>query len=414
MKSVLKICELAKQASYRQGAYKEAELNAALMAIAEGLRVNQQAILKENEKDIAEAIKAGMSDVMLDRLKLTGDRVLDMAAGVTSLTFLKSAHGKVLETKILENGLKIEKRSVPFGVIGMIYESRPNVTVDAAAIALKTGNAIVLKGGKEAIHTNRKLVEVMKDALEKSGIRTDAIGFIDSVDRSAAAELLKMRGYVDVLIPRGSAGLINWVTQNAQVPVIETGAGNCHIYVDIEANFNMALSIIKNAKTQRPSVCNAAEKLLVHRDIAKEFIAALTREIGDLVTFRIDPAVKEYLPEAEVMMAQEYFEEYLDYTLGIGLVDDVYGAVDWINRHGTHHSDAIITDDTVVADYFLNVVDSAAVYHNASTRFTDGSEFGFGAEIGIATSKIHARGPMGLNEMTTYKYVVIGSGQIRG
>ncbi|MCK8059783.1 glutamate-5-semialdehyde dehydrogenase [Fusibacter sp. A1] len=412
--SVLKICELAKQASYRQGAYKEHELNTALLSIAEGLRVNQSAILKENEKDIQAAIKAGMSQVMLDRLKLTGERVLDMAAGVTSLTFLKSSHGKVLESKVLENGLTIEKRSVPFGVIGMIYESRPNVTVDAAAIAIKTGNAIVLKGGKEAIHTNRILVEIMKEALESNGIRPDAIGFIDSVDRTAAAELLTMRGYIDILIPRGSAGLINWVTKNAQVPVIETGAGNCHIYVDKDANFTMALAIIKNAKTQRPSVCNAAEKVLVHKEIAESFLAALAREIGDKVTFRVDPLAKAYLKESELMLADEYFKEYLDYILGIGIVDDVYGAVDWINRHSTHHSDAIITDDTIIADYFLNIVDSAAVYHNASTRFTDGAEFGFGAEIGIATSKIHARGPMGLNEMTTYKYVVIGNGQIRG
>ncbi len=410
---IKEICQRAKQASYQLVALRDQSVDQLLFKIAELIRQQSDFILAENDKDIAAARQNGIEEVMIDRLKLTKARLEDIALSVESIATMPSPVGQTLTRWQLENGLNIAKQSVPFGVVAMIYESRPNVTVDAAVIALKSKNAIVLKGGKEAIYSNSALAKILKRACTELNISADAIGFIDSTDRTHAAQLLTMKGYIDLLIPRGSAALINWVTTNAQVPVIETGAGNCHLFVDRSADFEMALKIIKNAKTQRPSVCNAVEKVIVHADIAKEFIAQLIAHLKDNVSFRAHPNAADYFDDPAIMREDEYSSEYLDYILGVIVLPNLSAAIDWINRYGTHHSDGIITNDGENAKRFQTIVDSSTVYHNASTRFTDGGEFGFGAEIGIATSKLHARGPMALREMTTYKYLVSGEGQIR-
>ncbi len=407
------ICQKAKQASYQLVALPDETIDKLLHKIAELIMTQADDILAENDKDIALARQNGIDEVMVDRLKLTAERLQAISDSVVSIANMQSPVGQTLDKWQLENGLSIEKLSVPFGVVAMIYESRPNVTVDAAVIALKSKNAIILKGGKEAIYSNRAFAKVLKQACTNFAISADAIGFIDSTDRAHAAELLTMKGYIDLLIPRGSAGLINWVTANAKVPVIETGAGNCHLFVDKSADFEMALTIIKNAKTQRPSVCNAVEKVIVHSAIAEAFIAKLIAYLSDSVKFRVHQNATHYFDNPVIMSEDEYYHEYLDYILGVIVLDDVAAAINWINQYGTHHSDGIITNDLANAKRFQTVVDSSTVYHNASTRFTDGGEFGFGAEIGIATSKLHARGPMALKEMTTYKYLVSGQGQIR-
>ncbi len=407
------ICQNAKAASYQLVALSDQKIDQLLLKIADLIVEKSSYILAENDKDIALARQNGIDEVMIDRLKLTPARLKAIGDSVKSIAAMASPVGQTIDQWQLANGLTIKKMRVPFGVVAMIYESRPNVTVDAAVIALKSKNAIVLKGGKEAIYSNRALAETLQQACRAFDVPAEAIGFIDSTDRSAAAELLTMKGFVDLLIPRGSAALINWVTANAQVPVIETGAGNCHLFVDQSADFGMALEIIKNAKTQRPSVCNAVEKVIVHRAIAADFIAQLSAYLKDAVSFRAHPSASQYLSDAAPMDESEYGSEYLDYVLGVIVVADVDAAIDWINRYGTHHSDGIISEDAANAARFQTIVDSSTVYHNASTRFTDGGEFGFGAEIGIATSKLHARGPMALKEMTTYKYLVSGQGQIR-
>ncbi len=410
---IKEICQNAKRASYQLVALSDETIDQLLTKIAELICQQSDFILAENDKDIAAARQNGIDEVMIDRLKLTVARLDDIAASVKAIAKMPSPVGQTLTSWQLSNGLNIAKQSVPFGVVAMIYESRPNVTVDAAVIALKSKNAIVLKGGKEAIYSNSALVKVLKQACTELEISADAIGFIESSDRAHAAQLLTMKGYIDLLIPRGSAALINWVTANAEVPVIETGAGNCHLFVDRSADFAMALKIIKNAKTQRPSVCNAVEKVIVHADIAESFIAQLIAYLKDDVRFRVHPSAADYFDTPTIMREEEYGSEYLDYILGVIVLPDLNAAIDWINRYGTHHSDGIITEDSESANRFQTIVDSSTVYHNASTRFTDGGEFGFGAEIGIATSKLHARGPMALKEMTTYKYLVSGEGQIR-
>jgi glutamate-5-semialdehyde dehydrogenase len=413
MTYVSALCQSTKQASYGLLTLTTEQKNQVLLHIASLLERFTDNICAANAMDLSQALENGITEVMLDRLKLTPERIKAIADSVRDLVALEDPVGKVLSVDIRPNGIHISKTAVPFGVVGMIYESRPNVTVDAACIALKTNNAIVLKGGKEAIHSNRQLVSVMKNALSDCDIHPDAIGFVDAVDREATLELLRMKGLIDVLIPRGGAQLIKWVCQNAEVPVMETGAGNCHLYVDDTANFDMALNILANAKLQRPSVCNAVEKVLVHQSIASAFIPRLAERFLRKAELRVNQRSQVYLPTAAIMTPQEYDEEYLDYILGVLIVDDVKEAVSWINQHGTHHSDGILSEDPEAVQYFITVVDSAVVYHNASTRFTDGGEFGFGAEIGIATSKLHARGPMGLEAMTTYKYIVKGQGQIR-
>ncbi len=407
------ICEKAKNASYELVAISDKKINELLITISDTLLTEMEYVLKENEKDIEVGRNNGISEVMIDRLKLTEERLSDIASSIKEIAEMPSYVSKIEDEWTLKNGIEVKKMRVPFGVVAMIYESRPNVTIDAGIIALKTKNAIVLKGGKEAINSNRALVKILKKACLKLDINPDVIGFVDSINRAHADELLHMKGYIDLLIPRGSANLINWVTENAKVPVIETGAGNCHIFVDESADFDMAISIIDNAKTQRPSVCNAAEKVIVHRSIAKTFIPKMIEHLEDRVSFRVHESAKEYFDNPHVMSEEETYREYLDYILGVIVLNSVEEAIRWINTRGTHHSDAIITENIKNAALFETVVDSAAVYHNASTRFTDGGEFGFGAEIGIATSKLHARGPMALREMTTYKYILQGKGEIR-
>ncbi len=407
------ICKRAKNASYEIVAVSDKKINELLLHISDLLLKETQSILTENEKDIEVGRKNGISEVMIDRLKLTEQRLRDISKSVKEIAEMPSYVSKMKEEWTLKNGIELKKISVPFGVVAMIYESRPNVTIDAGVIALKTQNAIILKGGKEAINSNRALANILKKACVNLDINPDVIGFVDSVDRNEAEKLLNMKGYVDLLIPRGSARLINWVTENSKVPVIETGAGNCHIFVDESADFDMAINIIDNAKTQRPSVCNAAEKVIIHRSIAGEFIPKLVERLNDKISFRSHESAKEFFNNPVLMSEEETYSEYLDYILGVIVVDSVEEAINWINTRGTHHSDSIITENISNAELFETIVDSAVVYHNASTRFTDGGVFGFGAEIGIATSKLHARGPMALREMTTYKYILSGKGEIR-
>lgn len=421
--SVEGICERAKRAAYDLGETSDERIEGLLEAVAAGLESGTAALLEANRVDMEAARRSGMAEGMLDRLMLNKERIAGMARDVRRVAALPSPVGQTLEVQTLYNGIRCEKRSVPFGVIAIIYESRPNVTLDASVIALKAKNAVVLRGGKEAIVSNTALVDILKRACTAAGVPEDVIGFVPSVDRRDTLALLKMKGTVDVLIPRGSASLIQWVSEHARIPVIETGAGNCHVYVHASADEGMALEIIENAKVQRPSVCNAVEKVLVDRKIAPHFIPILIRHLGHRVAFRVDEGAAAYVqalaPDEKSdfniapMSAEERGTEYLEYTLGIVVVEDVRAAIEWINRYSTHHSDGIITSEIHVAKRFQAQVDSAAVYHNASTRFTDGGEFGFGAEIGIATGKLHARGPMGLKEMTTYKYILTGDGQIR-
>jgi len=385
--------------------------NNALVKMAEALKNEYAYILSENQKDVATAHKKGISEVMVDRLRLTQERIFAISASILKVCALPDPLGKgSIWTR--PNGLTIQKVQVPIGVIGIIYESRPNVTADAAALCVKSGNAVILRGGSEAIHSNIAIVSVLRKAVEAASLPADCIQIIEDTSRETAVELMKARGDIDLLIPRGGKALIKSVTENAAVPVIETGAGNCHIYVDESADFEMALNIIDNAKTSRPSVCNAVESLLVHRSIAKDLLPLLKKRIPN-VELRGCPETLKILPDITPATEEDFYTEYNDYILSVKIVSDVKEAVEHINEHSTRHSDAVITNSTAAADYFTANVDSAAVYVNASTRFTDGEEFGFGAEIGISTQKMHARGPMGLDELTTIKYKIIGSGQIR-
>ncbi len=410
---VTELCRRVRAAAPTVALLDHAARCAVLHAISDALLENTDKILAANAEDLANAAENGVPVVMLDRLKLTKERIADIAAGVVALVALPDplAGGERWERP---SGLRIFCKKVPFGVVAMIYEARPNVTVDAAALAIKSGNAVVLRGGKEAITTNKALVSVLSGALAKCGVSPDAVGLVTNTSRESAMALLSARGSVDVLIPRGGKGLIRSCVENAKVPVIETGAGNCHIYVDKDADLEKALRVAVNAKCQRPSVCNAAESLLCHSAVAERFLPsfyAATREWN--VAFRACPMSLPLLPEATPATDEDFYTEYNDYVMSVKVVGSVEEAIEHINETGTGHSEAILTENDEAAERFMSLVDAAAVYRNASTRFTDGGEFGFGAEIGISTQKMHARGPMGPAALTTVKYLVEGDGTIR-
>ncbi len=389
--------------------------NQALEAMASQLLKATEAILAANQIDM-EAARGKISEVMLDRLFLDQERIAGMAQGIRALIDLPDPIGEVLDTEVLENGLEIQKVRVAMGVIGIIYESRPNVTSDAAALAIKSGNAVVLRTGKDAFHSAQAIVTALKAGLEEAGLHPDLLQLIQDTSRASSLAMMKAKGYLDLLIPRGGAGLIQAVVENAIVPVIETGTGIVHVYVDEEADFQKALAIIENAKTSRPSVCNAMEVLLVDRAIASDFLPLVKERLVDArersVELRLDEQAQAII-SGTAAQEQDFDTEFLDYILAVKVVDGVAEAVDHIEAHSTHHSDAIVTENPETAAYFTKQVDSAAVYVNASTRFTDGGQFGLGCEMGISTQKLHARGPMGLREMTSYKYIVSGNGQVR-
>lgn len=410
--TLTKLCVEAREASHVIESAR-GEKNAALKKLSALLSERADEIISANELDVKAAREGGMSEAMIDRLTLTKARIEAIAASVLKVAALPDPIGNGT-VKTLPNGLKITKISVPLGVVGIIYEARPNVTVDAASLCIKSGNAAILRGGKEAIKSNLAFEAVIKDALEAAGLPRGCVSVLHDTSRETASELMRMNGYIDVLIPRGGAGLIKSVVANATVPVIETGAGNCHIYVDETAELDMAAEILFNAKTSRPSVCNAAEKLLVDRSVAEKFLP-MAKKLLDTksVEIRGDEAVLAILPDAVPATEEDYFTEYNDYILAVKVVDGVREAVEHINRHNTKHSEAIVTTSMANADYFKAHIDAAAVYVNASTRFTDGEEFGLGAEIGISTQKLHARGPMGLEALTSYKYLIDGCGQVR-
>ncbi|MCH5266928.1 MAG: glutamate-5-semialdehyde dehydrogenase [Lachnospiraceae bacterium] len=391
------------------------EKNKILETIAEKLRENISQILAENEKDIANAKENGISDTMVDRLRLTGERIHGIADACIELVGLEDPVGEVIEGSTRPNGMKITKIRVPMGVVGIIYESRPNVTVDAAALCIKSGNAAILRGGKEAIHSNLKLMQVMQDAVESCGYARDIIQLVEDTSREVSTQMMQANGYIDVLVPRGGAGLIQAVVQNATVPVIETGTGNCHIYIDETADLDMAVDITNNGKTQRPSVCNALETCLVHRAVADKFLPLLKKKLDEhQVEIRGCDNTKKILGDCVVSAtAEDYATEFLDYVIAVRVVDSLEEAIAHIDKYSTGHSECIITESYRSAKKFQEEVDSACVYVNCSTRFTDGGEFGLGAEIGISTQKLHARGPMGLREMTTMKFLISGEGQIR-
>lgn len=389
--------------------------NAALAEISRALIENSDKIIEANQKDLAAARENGMSVSMQDRLMLNEDRIKGIASAVDELIKLEDPIGKVDNGSVRPNGMRITKIRVPMGVIGMIYESRPNVTADAATLCLKTGNAVILRGGKEAYSSNKCICEIMRDAVEKAGFPKDIIQFVDDTTREVTTELMKCDKYLDLLIPRGGAGLIKAVTKNATVPVIETGTGNCHLYVDESADIEMAVNITDNAKTQRPSVCNAIETLLVHKNIAEKFLPAVKKKLDEHnVEIRGCAETKRILGDCVVPATEEdYATEFGDYIIAVRVVDDISQAIEHIAEYSTGHSECIVTNDLSNANKFKSEVDSACVYVNASTRFTDGGMFGFGAEIGISTQKLHARGPMGLYEITTNKYLIDGNGQVR-
>ena len=386
----------------------------ALAAISKALIANQERIIAENAKDLAAAKENGMTEAKQDRLKLDAKRIADMAKGVDELIALKDPIGEVIEGFTRPNGLRITKTRTPLGVIGIIFESRPNVTVDAAALCLKAGNVVILKGGKEAINSNICLGAIMREAIAGVGLPEDVIQVVENTSRETTTELMRLNGYVDVLIPRGSAGLIQAVVQNATVPVIETGAGNCHVYVDASADLNMAVEITDNAKTQRPSVCNAIESLLVHKDCAEKFLPMIAERFkSHNVKLYGCERTMAILSGIEKATENEYATEFNDFVIAVKVVDTIDEAIAHIRKYSTKHSECIVTSSLANAEKFQKEIDAAAVYVNASTRFTDGGEFGFGAEIGISTQKLHARGPMGLRELTTIKYLINGNGQVR-
>ena len=405
---------LACKAKYELQALTTEQKNEALQAVSDALVKNTAGILKENEIDLQRGRENGMNSGLLDRLKLDEKRILAMAEGLRQIAALPDPVDELMETFERPNGLKIQKRRVPLGVIGIIYESRPNVTADAFGLCFKAGNAVILKGGSDAICSNIAISDSIRDALLSCGITKDAIQLITSTDRETAQAFMKLNEYVDVLIPRGGAGLIRAVVNNSTIPVIETGTGNCHIYVDKDADLEKALPIIINAKTQRIGVCNACESLVIHESIREKFLPKLAEALREKnVEIRGDEAVAEVITDCVPATEEDYRTEYLDLIISMKTVNDVKEAVEHINANNTHHSEAIITENKEAAEFFLKNVDAACVYVNASTRFTDGFEFGFGAEIGISTQKLHARGPMGLKELTSYKYTIVGDGQIR-
>lgn len=414
MESLELMGKKAKEAAAFLGKLGVNEKNEALRTVAKALTDNAGRIIEANEKDIENAVKNNMNQGLVDRLRLNDSRIAQMAEGICQVADLEDPVGEVLSMKKRPNGLQIGVKRVPLGVIGIIYESRPNVTADAFALCFKTGNAVILRGGSDAIHSNMAIVEVINEALCSISIEYAALQLITDTDREIVRNLLRLNTYVDVIIPRGGAGLIKMVVENSTVPVIETGTGNCHIFVDESADFDMALDIIENAKTQRIGVCNACESLVIHKAIAKEFIPLMAERLqkkdveirGDEETVRLASGI---VPATQ----EDWGREYLDYILSCKIVANIDEAIAHINRYNTKHSEAIITKDYANSQKFLEEVDAACVYVNASTRFTDGFEFGFGAEIGISTQKLHARGPMGLKELTTTKYIIYGDGQIR-
>ena len=406
--------QAAKQAAAKLAVTSTAVKNAALLAMAAALEAQQAEILAANERDMTAAAAKGMKSSMLDRLKLTAERISGMADGLRQVAGLADPVGNVIDGKTLPNGLHITKIRVPLGVIGIIYEARPNVTADAAGLCLKSGNAVILKGGSEAMESNKTVTAILAQAAEGAGIPAGSIQFIDTSDRQAVQDLIHMNGLVDVVIPRGGAGLIQVVVRNASVPVIETGAGVCHTYVDKDADVEMAMKIAFNAKVQRPSVCNAMETLLVHKDIADKFLPMMLMMYNSsAVEIRGDEAVQEYSGQVHPATEEDWSTEYGDLRLSVKIVDSIEEAMAHIAKYGTGHSECIVTNNYQAAQLFQYTVDAAAVYVNASTRFTDGNEFGFGAEIGISTQKLHARGPMALPELTSTKYLINGNGQVR-
>jgi glutamate-5-semialdehyde dehydrogenase len=390
------------------------EKNKVLIRAAELLLEKQKEIIKANKTDLKNASANGISGPLLDRLVLNESRIKGMAEGLKEIAALSDPVGEILQMEKRPNGLVIGTQRVPMGAIGIIFESRPNVTVDAFGLCLKTGNASILRGGKEAIQTNLTLGKILQQALTENNFPAESVQIIEDTSRNSAKELMKLNQYLDLLIPRGGAGLIRTVVENSTVPVIETGVGNCHIYVDKSANLDMAANITINAKTQRPGVCNAAESLVVHSDVAAEFIPVICKQLkAKNVEIRGDKTVLKYFPEAKKATEEDWGTEYLDLIISVKVVNSLDEAIKHVSKYSTKHSESIITENYTHAQRFLNEIDSAAVYVNASTRFTDGYEFGFGAEIGISTQKLHARGPMGLKELTTTKYIIYGNGQIR-
>lgn len=403
-----------KNASAELAVASTEDKNRILKAIAYALRENCSDILSANAVDLENGKNNGMSESLLDRLMLNEDRVEGMAQGVEDVISLPDPVGKVLWETERPNGLKIQRVSAPLGVIGIIYEARPNVTSDAAALAIKSGNTAILRGGKEAFNSNSVITDIMRKAVENAGFNPDIIELVRDTSRESSTALMRMNGYVDVLIPRGSAKLINAVVQNSTVPVIETGAGNCHIYIDEFADIDMAAEIVFNAKTQRISVCNAAESLLIHKNIAELALIAVKAKLDEKnVILYGDEIAREICPDIDTATEEDWGTEYLDYKMSVKIVSSLQEAVEHIRKYSTGHSESIITENAENAELFMNSVDSAAVYHNASTRFTDGGEFGFGAEIGISTQKLHARGPLGLEQLNSFKYKIYGNGQVR-
>jgi glutamate-5-semialdehyde dehydrogenase len=414
MKTLTQMGQCAKDASRVLANVPSSVKDRALRAIAQALRANSAYILAENEKDLDAGRKNGLTQSLLDRLALSQQRIEGMADGVCEVASLPDPVGGIVDGNVLPNGIRMQKVRVPLGVIGIIYEARPNVTSDAAALCLKAGNAVILRGGKEAIHSNLAVAGVMRTALREAGLPEDCVQLVEDTSRETAAGLMRLTGYLDVLIPRGGKGLIRAVVEQSTVPVIETGAGNCHVYVEKTADVDMAAEIIFNAKTSRPSVCNAIEGILVDEAIAEKALPVIAARLKEKnVELRGCPKACAILPEAKPAAEEDWATEYLDYILSIRVVENLSQAVEHITRYGSGHSECIVTQDYQASQKFTRMVDAAAVYVNASTRFTDGGEFGMGAEIGISTQKLHARGPMGLPELTSVKYILFGEGQVR-
>lgn len=412
MSNLIEKCTKLREASHLLPTVSTKSKNAALRLVANSLKKNLLYILSENEKDIQIAKEKGTKESLIDRLRLNEDRMQGIVDSIDTIIKLNDPIWKSNDVWTLENGLTISKMTVPLGVIGIIYESRPNVTVDAFSLALKSGNCILLRGSSSAIHSNKALVKAIKEGLMESEISQEVVQLVDDLDRSVVKEMLTLKDYIDVIIPRGGLDLIRFVVDNATVPTIETGVGNCHIYVDESANLENAINIVTNAKVQRPGVCNACETTLIHENIAPQFLPKLYDALGDKVELRGCSKTKEIIDIKDAIDA-DWAKEYLDYILAIKVVSDINEAIEHIQKYGTKHSEAIITENFTNANYFLRRVDASTVYVNASTRFTDGGEFGFGGEMGISTQKVHARGPMGLNELVTVKYTILGNGQIR-
>lgn len=404
----------AKEASFFLMNVSTDKKNALLMDVAELLKTKQKEVLKANDRDMVQARESGLKGAILDRLKLDEKRIHSMAVGLEEIAALDDPVGEVNGLRRRPNGLYVGQKRVPIGVVGIIYEARPNVTADVFGLCLKTGNAAILRGGKEAFNSNQSIVGVIREAVNNNGFPEGTLQLVQDTSRESARYLMKMNQYLDVLIPRGGAGLIRTVVENSSVPVIETGVGNCHVYIDEFADPQKAVSIAVNSKVQRPGVCNAAESLLIHRDVATAIVPAVAKSLLEhRVEIRGDPEVCKLVPEAKPASEEDWGTEYLDLIISVGIVNTLDDAIDHIHKYGTGHTEAIVTENYTHAQRFLEEVDAAAVFVNASTRFTDGFEFGFGAEIGISTQKLHARGPMGLRELTTTKYIIYGSGQIR-